>query len=329
MIPRLRKTPMRMYIATLAFLVAVFAGVSTASGQDATLRYRWTKGDEVRYRISQQSNTTLSGLPGLNDMSIDQNISQVVRMTVEDITADGNATIRETFESMRLEQSAPTGKVVFDSTTPHESTDTSEAAVAAMMSALVGESITMVIAPSGSVSRIEGMTRILDKAMKSLSLTPGAAVVMNQLKGLVGDDAIRGMFDQSFGIFPDRPLRVGDSWTSQFEPTNPVLGKLTASRTYTLKSIEPRNGASIAHISVTVAMKQGDAPAPGPLGASVRIADTETTGEIVFDATRGRVERTSLRSETPMTLALTLPDTSTANPKALTRTSLTMEIVEK
>jgi hypothetical protein len=173
------------------------------------------------------------------------------------------------------------------------------------------------------------MSRILDKAVQSLSLTPGAAVVMNQLKGLVGDDAIRGMFDQSFGIFPDRPLRVGDSWSSQFELTNPVLGKLTAARTYTLKSIESRSGASIAHISVTVAMKQGDTPAPGLPGANVRIADSETTGEIIFDATKGRVERTSLRSETPMSFALTPPDTSAANPKGLTRTSLTMEIVEK
>ena len=50
----------------------------SALRQDVTLRYRWTKGETIRYRIVQQSTTTISGIPGMGDMAIDQSTTQVI-----------------------------------------------------------------------------------------------------------------------------------------------------------------------------------------------------------------------------------------------------------
>ena len=58
----------------------LFGPPVSALRQDVTLRYRWTKGETIRYRIVQQSTTTISGLPGgMGDMAIDQSTSQTLR----------------------------------------------------------------------------------------------------------------------------------------------------------------------------------------------------------------------------------------------------------
>lgn len=321
---------MRMRLLMLAMPLAMIAGVVSASGQDATLRYRWVKGDETRYRFSQQASTTMSGLPGPGEITIGQTMVQVVRNTVQDVTADNTAIVRQTFESIRLEANSPAGSTVFDSTAPGKPSDPGMATVAAMMSAMVGESITLAIAPSGTILRVEGMTAIFDKAMKALPPQgPAMAPVFDQLKRSLNDDAFRSMFEQGFGFFPERSLKVGDTWTSQSDVMNPLLGKTTAVRTYRLDRIESREGASLAHIAVTLAMKQtGPAAAVIP-GINAAMEDGTSTGEIVFDATKGRVQRTTFNSETRMNLSIAPPGADPVSAKGVVRTTLTMELVEK
>ena len=67
----------RFRVGTLTCVVAMLAWVSSAYGQDATLRYRWVNGDEIRYRLSQQGTTTITGLPGIGETTIDQSNVQV------------------------------------------------------------------------------------------------------------------------------------------------------------------------------------------------------------------------------------------------------------
>ena len=113
------------------------------------------------------------------------------------------------------------------------------------------------------------------------------------------------MTDQGFAVLPDHPVKVGETWTSQLEVNNPILGKMTTARTSTLKSIENTSGAPVAHIAITVATKAGaDSASPSILGVSAKIGDSESQGEILFDVTKGRVQTSSLRSETPMSISL-------------------------
>jgi len=318
---------MKMRFATLALLVVILALVSSTFAQDATLRYKWIKGDEARYRISQLSNITMSGLPGIGEMTMETNMIQVVRMTVDDVAADGGVTLRQTFESVRIEQNSPIGKTVFDSTAKDPAADPT---LAAIMSTMVGESVVMVLAPSGAVLKVDGMSRILEKMTGALPQSPVTAPLVNQLKASLSDDAMRSVTEQGFAIFPNHPVKVGETWTSQFQMNNPILGRLNSERSSTLKGIENSNGASVAHIAVTLAMKQGaDSVPPGILGVSAKMGDSETQGEILFDVAKGRVQRSSLKSETPMSISLDAPGAGAINAKSIVRTTMVMEIVEK
>jgi hypothetical protein len=321
---------MKFRVGTLTCAVAILVGMSSAYGQDATLRYRWVKGDEVRYRLSQQGTTTITGLPGVGEMTTDQSNVQVFHLTVEDVTADGSATLRQTFESVRMELSSPAGKTVFDSGAGDKPTDPVGAAIGTTMSAMIGESITIVLQPTGAVTRVEGMSRILDKVMKTLPQNPAMAQTMSQLKGSMGDDAVRSLFEQSFVSFPDRAVKAGETWTGQFKMSNPMFGALTTTMTSTLKGVESGSGASIARITVMIAMAQDPQAPPSVLpGMTARIADSKGEGEILFDITKGRLQKSTFKSEMPVTMSMASPAGGEINSQMLVRNTITMEIVEK
>ena len=310
--------------------VAVLVAVSSAYGQDATLRYGWVKGDEFRYRLSQQGTMTITGLGGIGDMTTDQSNAQVFRLTVEDVDADGSATLRQTFESVRLETNSPAGKKVFDSAAADKPIDPIAAAMGTTMSAMIGESITIVLAPTGAVIKVEGTSRIFDKVMKTLPQNPAAAQTVSLLKGIMSDDAMRSMLEQGFVTFPDHAVKPGETWTGQFKMSNPMFGSLTTTRTSTFTGVESTSGTSIARITAMVAVRQDSEASPsGPMGMTVKLADSTGEGEILFDIAKGHVQKTSFKSEMPMTMSVTGPAGGQINSLSLVRNTITMEIVEK
>lgn len=320
------------HFSKLAAIAVVCAAMSSpAYGQDATLKYRWVEGDQVRYRQTQESSTKMSGLPGLDGMVMTQKMVQVMRMTVEKVAADGSVTLRETFESVRVEQNTPMGSTLFDSTSPAKP-DQPPSPLDSVMSAMVGESITIVMAPDGRVSKVEGMSQIMEKAFGSLPQNPLLTQILGQLKTTMSDESMASTFGQSFAMFPNRALKAGDTWTGQAEVNTPIIGAVNTATTYTLKSIESTNGAAIARIAQTQTMKQGGAAPASPLnalGMSMTLGESKSQGEILFDVTRGRLQRTSVESDMSMAMSL---ENSPAGNLAMTgsvRIMTLMELLDK
>ena len=101
-------------VTASAVALAVLSGPSlSALRQDVTLRYRWTKGETLRYRIVQQSTTTISGIPGMGDMAIDQSNTQVMATVAEEVTPE-RTTLRQVIESMKMEMNSPMFGASFD-----------------------------------------------------------------------------------------------------------------------------------------------------------------------------------------------------------------------
>src|SRR5262245_5505176 len=101
-------------VGTLA-LITGLTGVAFA--QSVTLRYKWTKGEEVTYSGTKQKTETVSGLPnGMGNMNIDTTMTQVVRSVVKDVAADGTVTMEQVYESIRMAIDSPMARMAFDST---------------------------------------------------------------------------------------------------------------------------------------------------------------------------------------------------------------------
>jgi hypothetical protein len=313
---------------------AVVAGVLTASpvllGQDVSLRYRWTKGDALRYRITTESAVAMSGMPGMGDMTVTTTQSQVQQLTPTDVAADGTATVTMRFESVRMNMSSPMGSFGYDSAAPpSQAADPITAQLAVVMGGLVGESVSAVIAPTGAIRSLEGGTRLMEKLKKALPADAGAAMgsLGGGLDSIMSDDAMRGNFGQSFATLPDKAVKVGDTWQSEIKMPNPA-GQMTVSSTFTLKAVDRVDARDVARIEFTQQIKPGaGGSAMGMM--TVQMTDGTGDGEILFDHKLGRIVRSVARNTLPMTMSMTGPDGSAMNMNALTKTTVTLELVER
>ena len=303
-------------------LAPVVAGV-----QDVTLSYKWAKGDTLRYRIVQQSTTNISGIPGMGEMTIDQSTSQIFKASTEDVAADGTARVRQTIEAMKMEMTSPMFSMAYDSA----NAAAADPMLKGLLSPMLGESFTIVFAPTGDVQKVEGLSAVADKMFRAMPQDPAMAGMLDGLKNNVSDDAMRAMLKQTFAQFPSRPVKVGDSWNTNVTTGNPMLGDLVTSIVSTLKSVAGEGADRIATVTTTLTIKQDPAKpaAANPTGLTLQMGNASGDGEQAFEPATGRMRRSTTRLTMPMDMSGTGPDGSQLNLKTTIKTTTTVELVEK
>jgi hypothetical protein len=274
----------------------------------------------------------MKGLPGIGEMTSGQKTVQVQRFAVADVAADGTATLSMTFESNRMEVSSPMGTVVYDSAAPDPkaSSDPALGAIAKMAGALVGETITIVMTPTGAVQKVEGMDRIAEKIVKEFGQDPSGGGMLQALKSTISDQGMKTILEQNFVQVPAAPAKPGESWNREFTMSNPVVGTLNASTTTNFKGVESVDGREVALLSTSVKIRpESSGSVPGMMGMTVQVGDGSAEGDIRFDVKRGRMHHAALKSTLPMAMTMTAPDGSPVNVDGVVRNTTTVEVIEK
>jgi hypothetical protein len=75
--------------------------------------------------------------------------------------------------------------------------------------------------------------------------------------------------------------------------------------------------------------QDAEAKGSGLPGMTAKLADSKGEGEMLFDITKGRLQKSSFKSEMPVTMSLAGPSGSPINSQMLVRNTITLEIVEK
>ena len=319
------------FVAAGALALGLLCGPTvSALRQDVMLQYRWTKGEAIRYRIAQVSATTISGLPGMSEMTIDQSTTQVLRTIAEDIGPNGTTMLRQVVESIKMDMSSPMFTTSFDSAKPDAGADPMNAMLKTVLTPMVGATFTMTMAPTGEVQKVEGLSALAAKVFTSVAQDPAAAGVLDGLKANLSDEAMQAMLTQTFAQFPPRPLKLGDTWNSQVAAANPMLGTLVTSVSSTLKAVEGPGSSRIARIATSLTIKQ-DATKPvptNPMGMTMQIGEATGDGEQFFATGSGRFQRSTTTVTLPMTMSGSGPDGTPMSLKTSVKTTTTVEIVQ-
>jgi Family of unknown function (DUF6263) len=316
-------------IPALVVLSLSVAGVTslTAFRQEVKLAYTWPAGVPLRYRITQNTVTTMSGMPGMGEMTLDQTITQVLRIVAEKVGADGTATLQQVIESVKMDMTTPMGKMGFDSADPGATQDPT-GMMKDIFSAMLNEPFLVVMAPTGRIESVEGLSRVVEKISKTLPQNPGSAAALDAIKASLSDEAMRGMIGQGFVAFPDKPVKAGETWNGQLKNTNPAMGAMTTEISSTLKGIEGSGDAQIARIALKFLMKQESA-ATNAIGMIMKVADSSGEGELSFDVGKGRAQRSSVQMQIPMTVSGNGPDGTAVNLTTNAKSTITIELIEK
>jgi hypothetical protein len=315
----------RLPVAGAAIAVGLTILAPSLSGQDAALRYRWTKGQSLRYRTTQESNVVMSGIPGAGDMAITTTITEVHAITPSDVAADGTATLQLKFESMKVDVASPMGSMTIDSAASGAAADPMVANAQKILAAVVGESVTMVMAPTGAVTSVTGMARINEK-LKSTLGAGAAPGILEGIGSMLTDDAFKGAMGQSFANLPDKVVKAGETWQSTLNLPNPI-GAMTSTNTFTVKGVERVEGKDVTRVGIAQKIAVAPGGMIGPMSVSVNQGTGD--GEMLIDHRLGQMVKTSNRLTLPMTMSMTGPDGSAVNLTGVMKTNVTATLLDR
>jgi Family of unknown function (DUF6263) len=322
-------------VHALVVLVLLSVAAAGADAQTVTLRYRWTKGESRLYRVTTQTDSTITGMPGQNGapsgpVTTSQTVTQTFRFTADEVAPDGSVTLRQTFQSVRMESTNPMGKMIVDSTIADPGTDPATQGMRQVLDAMVGESVVIAMAPDGTVRSIDGGTALADKIMKVAAADPVARQAVQAIRGQLSEAALRTTIEQTFPKLSSPPVKPGDTWTGQLVIGTPGIGRITGRSTFTLRAVEGGPEAPVARISIGLVLRQDVVPPPsGPAGLVVTLGAAKGEGEILFDVSKGQLQRSTMRSDMPSTATMTGPDGGVLTMANKTTIVMTMAPVEK
>ena len=149
-----------------------------------------------------------------------------------------------------------------------------------MFAALKGKSFLMQVNEKGEILSVSGLDKIGEAMVNAVNLPDEMKQKMLQgFKGQFSEDAVKQMFSQSFNIFPNKLVSIGDSWRKTTTASAPV--NLEGTTTYTVKNIKN----NLVYLTSNSKLK-GDNDATG----------TET-GKLIVDSKTGLVTEASFEQK--------------------------------
>ncbi|HET6363247.1 MAG TPA: DUF6263 family protein [Gemmatimonadota bacterium] len=148
-----------------------------------------------------------------------------------------------------------------------------------------------------------------DSVQLTVQITPQGRVLsvggVETARPLFGEIDFQSYFEQSQPVFPERPLKVGDSWTQEVRVVSPRSEPVTTSSTYVLESVMEEDGEPVAVIAFDGDIYLPFLSRPAEADSLAAAATTEerirVTGEMYFALESGKVRRAESEADATLT----------------------------
>lgn len=314
----------------LALIAAICLPPDTARAQGRVdLRYVFTAGESVRTRLTIDNTTKTEEATSGAAWQQRQRQEFVFTVLTTNVDAAGVGTLQMTIESLKASQDrSGEGRTEFDSTKAQQEAGSGRST--AELAGLVGQSITMVVAPDGTVREMRGMD-VLARAMTAqLGEHPLAGPLVGELTRAFEDDSMREALQAGVRVLPGRPVRRGETWTTRLSQSLGPLGEARSTWRHRLADIKrERFGqdhvSTVAKIESEIEISMGDGKdkrksrkgdewSELALGIKVRIHKAAGKATTLFDTTRGRAVRSESRMTMPVEVLIEALQTGKDDP---------------
>jgi hypothetical protein len=240
------------------------------------LSFNPEKGETYSYlfKMEQIGKQTVNG----QEIPINTSMDMLLAM---DVTEKSSSEVRVTnvYKELALSVVTPMTTINYNSKNPADDLPEPEKLISQIMGSLIAKTLNVVFEPDGSVKSISGFQEIVAEIQKNTN--PAAQQMSTMLLQSFSDEAMKKMFEQSFNFYPQKEIKAGDTWESDFSFAVAGINSDTKN-TYTLQSVKD-NTALIDVISVS-AMKP---EAESDLSANAK-------GEITLDIKTGMLESSAM-----------------------------------
>ena len=188
------------------------------------------------------------------------------QLDVSNKDANGNAQLTYTYKWIKYGIKGDEEKVYDsskkDSTVPEEFQ---------YFAPLLEESFSLTISPEGRVSEIKDLEKVRNNVRQKLPQDANQELAMSSLKQWLDEQILKESIENSFAIYPDKPVGVGDSWSRNVTYSSGTAMILESK--WTLK--ERKNGVAVIEVVSTI--KPNPQAKPTEMGQGIT-SSSEFTG---------------------------------------------------
>lgn len=242
----------------LLFLLLLLPFVSL-TGKDIKLAYKLEKGQKFTLQINNRQNISMSMMGQSMTLAQNANLTQLV--TVADKSSEGY-TLELKYEQIVFKQNAMGMELQYDSKNPDNSNP-----MVAQLSETFKKSLENTI------------TAVIDNRGMPVS---------NNAKEVVGNNNLTGFESGMMVVYPEKSLKVGESWDIQLKPD--PTSDFVINSTYKLESVK----GNVAKISYT-----GTITGTEINGASAKV-NGELSGTMDVNTTNGWVIKAGMNQKIDM-----------------------------
>lgn len=273
---------MKLMIATVVLLVL--------PQEKVELRWKFQKGQEFRYRMTQKSTIDMAGV------TMEQTMRMTLAYQVEEVSEDGTASLKIKYESVAAKSEGP---VEYDYDSERDKEAPKNPALVPM-ARMVGLSLQMKMEPTGRIREVKGFNQLIDALLKELENEPQAAMMREMFKQSFSDEALQSTFQQSSFLLPSSPVAKGESWKEESTLKLPMIGKMTMSGQTRLADL--RGPEAYLEQDFKMEPREDKAPADpnNPMAGLVQVSGVKVRSKAVFSLERGRLLQ--IQSDTTMTM---------------------------
>ena len=275
-------TAKKCILAVLVFvLTACIWTTDSSAAEKIDLKLRLKPGQKYAMRvitdqkISQTMHEHEQNINSLTDMGMGFEV-----LTVD---ADGTASVKITYQTIRAKMSGPMGLIEYESTETDAAVGaetTTAQMIRQMVAGMVGQSFVMKANTLGKVVEVKGFKEMMQQMAEKIGGDDPAEneEIKEFMKNFLSEDKVKMMGSNMTIAFPSRPVGIGDSWTDK--ETMSVGFPIEIDNTYTLK--ERKNGVAIVDTSSKMDLGKKGAPIDmGPMKMNMEMKGSyQGTSEI-------------------------------------------------
>lgn len=211
---------------------------SKSGGDAVTLKFNLEKGKNYVYGMKSHfdMDAEMMGQKIKSGGDIDFGF----KMNVEEVDAAGNRTVACTYDAIKFKINAMGMDMGYDSKNVGDTTKENmmNGMFRKLFGSMVGKSFKMTWTPKGEITKIEGLKEMVTAMGQSMDMPEEMRGQMEkQMEQSFSEDQIKQSFSQGFSIYPENPVKVGDSWNKTMS-RNVNNMKMDIDVKYTVKDIK-------------------------------------------------------------------------------------------
>lgn len=274
-------------------------GGKSGNGDAIELKFNLQKGNTYTYGMKTHFDIDMEMMGKEMKTSADMDFG--FNMKVDDVDAAGNRLMSTTYDAIRFKMNAMGMDMGYDSKNVGDTSKENimQGMFRKIFGGMLGKTFKMTMSPKGEITKVEGMKELTESMLNNMDLPEAEKEqARKQMEQSFSEDQIKQSFGQGFGFYPDKPVKVGDSWNKTLERDMSNM-KMNIETKYTVKEIKD---------AVVILETKGVIKANG--SDSVTVAKMDMSGDMKGIMEIDRSSGMAQKGNMDMDIKITIPGMS-------------------